>query len=1133
MPSSLIRDNWPKGGRGSVGDFLKDCIKPESTLSIVSAYFTIHAYNHLKTRLDAVEGLRFLFGEPNFVLDDSKKYRVAKVEKDAISLDKVIEQKGIASDCAKWIRAKVEIRSMVKPNFLHGKLYHVQQASGVTKAISGSSNFTASGLGFGNRPNMELNLVVDSDSQREDLLDWFDTLWNDQTGLVQDVKPEVLKYLEQLHKDTDPEFVYLKTLYHLFESYLNEQDKGGLLNEKTGFFDSVIWDKLYSFQKDGVKGIINKLLRHGGCILADSVGLGKTFEALAVIKYFELLNYRVLVLCPKKLTENWTIYQARKSSTLNPLQERDEQGKVTKDDRLGFTVMYHTDLGRTRGIAQADGIDVATFNWGNYDLVVIDESHNFRNNTAGKYDDQGNLVKSRYARLMDDIINAGAKTKVLLLSATPVNNTLKDLRNQIYFITGNSDTALAESTGVKHLGNTLAAAQKQFSDWADPKKTTNRTVQGLMEKLDSGFFKLLDELTIARSRRHIETFYDMAAIGKFPTRLKPNAIYAELDTDELFPSYDEVNKAILGYKLSLFTPSAYLHDAFKDHYGERIETKKTANFSQEKREHFLIGMMKVGFLKRLESSVQSFELSMKRTIDKIKTLETRIADFKAGIESGVITVDELVELNSDDEDVLAANEAYFIGKGRKLNLAHIDLDHWLRDLRADRSKLTSLYNNALVVTPERDAKLLALKALIAEKIANPLNGQNRKVIVFTAFADTATYLYDNLHGWAKTEFGIDSALVSGGTGGNQSTFQPKGYRGQTDFNAILTNFSPRAKGRDQLVRTMPQTGEIDLLIATDCISEGQNLQDCDYLVNYDIHWNPVRIIQRFGRIDRLGSVNDKIQLVNFWPTKDLDQYINLKTRVEARMALVDITATGEDNLLSNEQIEELVEQDLKFRDKQLKRLQNEVLDLEDLNEGGVSLTDFTLDDFRIELMRFIEKNKQQLADAPLGLYAVVPSPIGQYAHLRDGGQLQIGNNDVIRPGVVFCLKQKTDAQTTDENKAVNPLYPYYLAYVYDDGTVKYSYVSAKQILDVFRLLCQDQQQAYEQLCGIFNAETQNGNEMGVYSDLLKKAVESVAATYQKQAARQLLSGRGGVLIPAKERVTSTDNFDLITWLIIK
>ncbi|WP_345263811.1 helicase-related protein [Nibrella viscosa] len=1131
---SLIRDNRKNGPYGSVGGYLLKTIEPEAELSFVSAYFTIYAYHHLKNQLDQISHLRFLFGEPNFVIDRDKEPKIFRIESDALGIQNKLNQKAIARDCYNWIQAKVSIRSMVKPNFLHGKMYHIQNSRGIPYAISGSSNFTASGLGFGNRPNIELNMVVDGDRDKRDLKAWFDELWNDNTGLVEDVKDQVLKYLQQLYQDTPPEFVYLKTLYHVFENYLNEQDKGGLLNERTGFFQTGIWSKLYSFQQDGVKGVINKILRHGGCVLADSVGLGKTFEALAVIKYFELLNDRVLVLCPKKLSENWTIYQAHKNSELNPLAK----------DRFGYTVLYHTDLGRKGGVSGADGIDLNNFNWGAYDLVVIDESHNFRNNTVGKYDEQGNLVKSRYQRLMEDIINSGVKTKVLLLSATPVNNTLKDLRNQIYFLTGGSDTALAESTGVKNISSTVAAAQKQFNDWADPKKNPNRTVQNLLEKLDSGFFKLLDELTIARSRRHIEKFYDMNSIGKFPERRKPIPVYPDIDVNNRFRSYDAINREISGYKLSLFNPSAYLLEKYKEQYGERIETQKTANFSQEVREHFLIGMMKVGFLKRLESSVQSFGLSMGRTIDKIEKLENKIKTYLDNPVRTVLDTDELV-IAEEDDDMAAVEEAYLVGGKKKFELAHLDLNKWLKDLREDKDKLISLYDSAAAITPARDAKLQALKKLISGKVANPINPNNRKVIVFTAFADTASYLYDCLHEWAKNELGIESALVSGGNGSNRSTFQPKGFKNQTDFNAILTNFSPRAKKRE-LLKSMPQEGEIDLLIATDCISEGQNLQDCDYLINYDIHWNPVRIIQRFGRIDRLGSRNETIQLVNFWPTRDLDQYINLQTRVEARMALVDITATGEDNLLNNDQIEDLVTQDLKFRDKQLKRLQEEVLDLEDMNEGGVSLTDFTLDDFRIELMRFIESRKKELERASLGLYAIVPAPAGKYAYMTDYGQLKIGENELIRPGAIYCLRQREPdagqkAGGTSDNERVNPLHPYYLCYVYDDGQVKYSYVSAKQVLEVFRLLCQGRKEAYEELCEIFDRETDNGGDMRAYSALLKSAMESAARQYQKKIAVAAKTGGRGFIIPeASEQLgTDTDSpitadtFELITWLIIK
>ncbi|MPR31787.1 helicase-related protein [Salmonirosea aquatica] len=1126
IDTSLIRDNRKGGTRGSVGDFLAEHIEPYADLSIVSAYFTIYAYHHLKSRLKQIDHLRFLFGEPNFILDRDKEPKIYRIEKDALSIRNKLNQKAVARECYDWIQEKVEIRSMVKPNFLHGKMYHVQNASGVRHAISGSSNFTANGLGFGNQPNIELNMVVDSDRDKRDLKAWFDELWNDDTGLVRDVKEEVMKYLKMLYRETDPEFVYLKTLYHVFQNYLEEQGKGGLLNERTGFFQSEVWGKLYLFQQDGVKGVINKLLKHGGCVLADSVGLGKTFEALAVIKYFELLNDRVLVLCPKKLSENWTVYQASQNSSLNPFQR----------DRFNYTVLYHTDLGRKGGVSGANGIALDSFNWGAFDLVVIDESHNFRNNTVGKYDDEGNLIKSRYQRLMDDIINAGVETRVLLLSATPVNNTLKDLRNQIYFVTGGSDTALADTTGVRNIASTITAAQKQFNDWADVRRNPDRSVAGLLERLDSGFFKLLDELTIARSRRHIEKFYDMHRIGKFPERRKPVSVYPDMDVQNRFRSYDSLNREISGYKLSLFNPSAYLMEEHRAKYVERYQNQRTANFSQETREHFLIGMMKVGFLKRLESSVQSFELSMERTIGKIEKLEQKIKNYLANPLSERELDTEELNVEDDDEEVAAIEEAYLVGGKRKFELAHLNLEAWQKDLREDKDRMLSLFHDAEVITPERDAKLQTLKGLIADKVRQPLNEGNRKVIVFTAFADTASYLYDNLYGWAKTELGIESALVTG-TGGNRSTFQPKGFARQTDFNAILTNFSPRAKQRE-LMRGMPQTGELDLLVATDCISEGQNLQDCDYLVNYDIHWNPVRIIQRFGRIDRLGSRNAAIQLVNFWPTRDLDQYINLQNRVEARMALVDITATGEDNLLDNGQIEDLVTQDLKFRDRQLKRLQDEVLDLEDLEEGGVSLTDFSLDDFRVELARFIESRKKELELAPLGLYAVVPSPVGRHADHADYGQLKIAENELIRPGVLYCLRQREpDAQPGEtkpsDNERVNPLHPYYLSYVYETGEVKFSYVSAKQVLEVFRLLCQGRTAAYDKLCDIFNQETDGGKEMGQYSELLRASTDSATKKFNQRANQSLMNGRGGILIPEKDRVSSQEDFELITWLVIK
>ena len=1112
---SSIRDNKI---RGSVGQFLIDNIKSQSDLAIVSAYFTIYAYGHLKPQLDSVNRLRFLFGEPTFIksLDPSKvNKRDFKIEDDKliIPIESRLTQKKIARECSEWIQNKVDIKSMVKPNFLHGKMYHVSQQSGVEKAIAGSSNFTVNGLGLGGSPNIELNLIVDNDRDRADLKSWFNELWNDDSGLVDDVKDEVLKYLEQLYVENEPEFIYFKTLFHIFEKFLDEQERGGLLTNQTGFFESEIWQMLYEFQKDGVKGAINKILKHNGCIIADSVGLGKTFEALAVIRYFELLNYRVLLLCPKKLSGNWTIYQASQNNSLNPFFK----------DKFNYTVLYHTDLGRKTGKSDANGIDLENFNWGAYDLIVIDESHNFKGNPIEKAREDGSIKMNRAKWLMERLIKQGVKSKVLLLSATPVNNSLRDLRNQISIITEGQNDALFVSTGIKDIALSLKNAQTLFTNWADHRKNPGRTVKQLIERLDSSFFKMLDELTIARSRKHIKNFYKAEVeVGKFPERLKPLAIYPGIDLKDRFYTYDEINRIILDYKLAVFNPSKYIKEGKQQKYDELAATNGVMNFKQSDREDFLIGMMKVNFLKRLESSIESFEISIDRTIQKIEKLENKIREFQKTKQKSL--EDDMEEYQPDEDEIEESAEdleQWQVGKKLKFDLADLDLDDWLTDLENDRDALNKLYNFSVAVTPDRDAKLKDLKKLIEGKIKTRLNPGNNKVIVFTAFADTAFYLYNCLNNWAKDELKLNIALVTGSE--TRTTF------GKSEYTNILTNFSPHSKNRNKM-NSMKQEGEIDILIATDCISEGQNLQDCDYLINYDIHWNPVRIIQRFGRIDRLGSKNDKIQLVNFWPTKDLDNYINLKERVEARMALVDVTATADDNVLASDQIEELIEDDLKYRNRQLKKLKDEVLDLEDMSES-ISLTDFTLDDFRIELMNFLENNRKKLEDAPFGLYSVVPSPSGNYSSQLDIERFSETEREIIKPGVVYCLKQKGD---TDGNEEVNPLQPYFLVYIRDDGNVRFNYVNAKQILEVYRLLCAGKSRAYEELCDLFNSETQQGSEMSKYSALLDKAIDEIARVFNRRSNQKLTgTDRGALLIPQTKRICEINNFELVTWLVIK
>lgn len=1091
---SGIRDNRD---RGSVGEYLKKHLSDGSRLSFVSAYFTIYAFNQLKDELNGIDNLRFLFGEPSFLkqIDPERTDKKAfDIEDAGLSLRNRLQQNKVAKECADWIKEKVDVRSVIYPNFLHGKLYHID-TDGVDHAIVGSSNFTVNGLGLGNSRNVELNLIVDSRRDQEDLKAWFEELWSN-TDLVEDVKDEVLKYLGEIYADYSPEFIYKKTLYHIFEGVLNEEAEAERRQTQQMLAQTQIWQKLYEFQKVAVKHAISKIQKHNGCIIADSVGLGKTFEALAVMKYYELRNQNVLVLCPKRLKENWTVFQSHAGNLLNPFP----------DDRFNFTVLSHTDLSREGGMAGA--VDLANFHWGNYDLVVIDESHNFRNNTPNRKDEDGNVIrKSRYSRLIEDIITTGRKTKVLMLSATPVNTDLRDLRNQLYLLSDAKDDAFAESIGIRSLKESLGVAQRQFNEWAADKKRDGHDRTSLMMRLDPAFFKLLDELSIARSRKHVENYYadSMNEIGKFPDRNKPESIYPDIDTLGRFMSYDKLNEEISNYKLAVFNPAKYVRKEHRDKY---FSKEVVANFNQEQRESHLIGMMKVGFLKRLESSINSFAITLGRTLDKIEDLEDRIELFKENQQMALFEFD-VEGMETDDEDLEAA---FQIGKKLQYDLRHLDIDLWLKELNEDKQQIDLIMNQAMAINADRDAKLQDLKRIIRSKVEKP--GVNRigkpvkKNLIFTAFSDTAEYLHDALKDWAKDELGIHIALVTGGGGGRTTLGRPY-------FNEVLTNFSPISKSRERL-KSLPQDEEIDLLIATDCISEGQNLQDCDQVINYDIHWNPVRLIQRFGRIDRLGSQNESINLVNFWPTKDLNKYLNLENRVKARMALVDVTSTGNDNILapkelpSAEQTEKLAENELTYRDRQLLRLRDEILDLEDFNES-IALNEFSLDDFRAELSEQMDSERETLANAPFGINAIT--------HAKDE----------MPPGVIFCLRQES---FSEKSERVNPLQPFYLVYVRNDGTVALSFVQAKQLLEAFKSLCIGYTTPIDELCNWFNMETRNGEDVGQYDELLEKCVAEIKSRFQKRNQANLFTSRGGQLVAAPEDQFGTENFTLITWLVI-
>ena len=1107
---SGIRDNV---SRGNAGEFLQTHLGEETTLSVVSAYFTIHAYHALKSHLDGISKLRFLFGDPQFTnqLDrDSKASREFKLIEGQLKLSNQLTQGRLAKECAAWVKRRAEIRTVNQTGLLHGKLYHIQNGA-VDHAMLGSSNFTVPGLGLresGN--NVELNIIVEDNRDRKDLLAWFNEWWsrNDRT---RDIKDFVLKELERLYTEQSPQFIYYLTLFHIFRKYIDGERDAETDLTNLQLPEQRIWKKLYSFQKDGAKAAINKIREFNGCILADSVGLGKTYTALAVIKYFELKNERVLVLCPKKLRRNWLIY--RYPDNLNPF----------KEDKFRYDVLHHTDLSREKG--EVNGIQLQTLNWGAYDLVVIDESHNFRNNARAKQEDGEPRKRSRYERLMEDIITTGSNTKVLLLSATPVNNELSDLRNQVSFIAGGDvaripkyDTVFTESLKIPSVKETTKKAQKNFTEWAN-KPPNQRTNKVLLQSIGGDFFKLLDGLSIARSRKQITRNYpkDMEELGAFPKRPKPLSLHPPIDKRPNQLSFEQLDYEILKLSLDLYHPTKFLRPDLPEAVRETYVDKQLNGFTQEGRERILISMMKVNFLKRLESSIDSFRLTLRGTMDKIDGLEGKLKQFEDFREERPEIDYDALDPEVRDEEGLEPGE-FLVGGKRKFHLGHIDTKKWRKAIQRDRKNLRFLLNIAENTMPQHDGKLATLRKQIFEKLSKPTYNsegkRNRKVLIFTAFADTAKYLYQQLEGDIRQRK-AHVAMVQG-SGVNQSTFPFS-----KDFDDILTNFSPISKLRSKLER-FPQDEEIDVLIATDCISEGQNLQDCDLLINYDIHWNPVRIIQRFGRIDRIGSLNASVRLVNFWPVSDLDRYLNVKHRVEARMALVDLSASQEENLLQNDQVKDLIEKDLLFRNRQLKRLQKEILDLEDF-EDNITLSDFTLDEFRIDLLKFLESRRAELEAANPGLYAVVPTkadqPIGQ-------------------PGVIFCLRHRKQGSNPNRKdsetaKEINPLGRYYLIYIHDDGTVRLTFAQPKQVLNLFRDLAVGHREAKKKLCELFEERTSNGGDMSHYDDLIRKVLESIVHTFTRRAAASLFSGRAGKLPKASETPTELEKeYELITWLVI-
>lgn len=1068
----MIIDNR---ANGKVGKELQKHIVRNSKLSVLSSLFSIYGYSELKNELNKICTFRLLLPQGSiqgkYIPDNKFEIKgligseVDRRYRNALNLTQ------IARECAEWLSLKVEVKVVTAP--IHQNLFHVAKPDGEEIAIHGSSPFSTEGLGFTPSDVFDINTFT-SGTEARALLIWFDSIWNSPEETC-DIKKILLEQIECIYSEKSSQLIYFLILCNIFKESLGEIAEENIIKTKTGIKDTLIWGKLYKFQRDGVLGAIDKIERYNGCIIADSVGLGKTFEALAIIKYHELRNDRVLVLCPKKLRENWTLY------TTN------DKRNILVQDRFNYDVLNHTDLSRTKGFSGE--INLETLNWGNYDLVVIDESHNFRNNPSRK---DG---LTRYSRLMREIIRAGVKTKVLMLSATPVNNRMNDLKNQVSFITEGRDDAL-KNYSIISIEQTLKRAQTRFNEWTK-KEESQRTTESLLETLNFDYFKLLDLLTIARSRKHIEKYYDINEIGKFPERLKPINIKADIDIKNKFPPLKKINRDIQRLNLSAYSPLKYVLPHKMEEYSRKYDLQLASGsvFKQVDREESLIHLMRVNLLKRMESSINSFSLTLDKLLNQVRSIIERI-DAHENMEIEELGIEEI---EVDDEEFTP----YVVGNKVKVLIQDVDKIRWRQELSEDEELLVKLLNEAREIGPEQDAKLLGLKKLVIGKVNNPINPNNCKIIIFTAFADTAKYLYQNIASWAKDSLELYCALVTG-TGDNKTTMP--GVR--KDMASIITSFSPISKERS--ITDPALKAEIDILIATDCISEGQNLQDCDYVVNYDIHWNPVRIIQRFGRIDRLGSSNNVIQLVNFWPNIELDEYINLEARVSGRMVLLDISATGEENVIEFSDAGKM--NDLEYRRKQLERLQEEVVDLEDLG-GGISITDLTLNDFRMDLAEYLKEKREQLENLPQGIFAVI-----RQTELTD---------DELEPGVIFCLCSENDRVQTDSTYALSP---YYLVYVSDSGEIKLNFTSSKKILDILKKSSIGQTNPDKTALVQFNRLTRNAGDMRHYQSLLGKAVLAITGKAEERGVESLFQ-RGGTVL-SKDSFRGIDDFEVVAYLII-
>jgi len=949
----------------------------EGKFDIVTGYFTIGALSFLsKTVNEKIDQFRLVLGD--IVSLDIEENRPLDLLNENISIEASLKLSRISQECVKFLRQENVIAKTLEPNFCHAKsfLFNPMEDDDRNKYfISGSSNLTEAGIGLKQTNNIELNIAeTGNNNQYKELVEWFETLWNkpqahlkktiiNKDGSIKkvDFKEYLISEIEKIFIKYTPREIYYKILFELFGSQLLEDESDPDFNRQVGRLEnSVIYNALYGFQKKGVLSLIRMLQKYNGAILADAVGLGKTWSALAVMKFFQQQGREILLLCPKKLEINWKRY-------------RKHQDSKFEKDQLDFFVRFHTDLNEARVEKYDDRAD-KYFTNDKPKLIVIDESHNLRNNKS-----------NRYKFLMESILQPNEDIKVLMLSATPINNSLNDIRNQFNLMVQGNVYGYEESLGVKNIDYSFRRAQKAFNEW---RSSPAPIISDFIKELPANFFTITDNLTVARTRKMIE---GQEASLVFPKKEKPINLFVtphELGNFETFEElFNQFPPMLSGYQ-----PSFYLD--------ESAETQNVLQ-DEKQRDRFLVKMLYILMVKRLESSWFSFYSTVGKIKDHHQNALDKIKAFQENKKNESISEEDFSLF--EDDDLEADYEEFTLGKKRKISIEDIDaagnLDNYKFDLKKDIDALDNLYSNLIkfekkiekeTIQPNNlksvDNKLEVLIQQINKKRASGKNDGNQKMVIFTVYRDTANYLFKELkaRGFDKLAMVSGSGSLVSDTDEESKLFEPilerfapftKLYREKEwDFESFTSSTLDYKNWIEWVAENHPKTynklqNPIDIIIATDALSEGQNLQDADMVVNYDIHWNPVRIIQRMGRIDRLGSPNKTISGINFWPSKNINIYLNLQGRIEQRMAAMKLAGAEVDINFSDSFREMAHDENLdqQMTNRMLRQMEVTFDDLD--GEESFGFDDLSLENYRQDLWDEFNKDKEKYQRMPKGVYS--------------------------------------------------------------------------------------------------------------------------------------------------------------------